>query len=116
MSDKATFDPFDPTGMMKSMRDKGMEAWAKAMTEMVGTDAYSEATGQMLDTWLKTSAPFRDMTQKLISQTLAEVNLPSREDVTRLAERFTNLEMRLDDLDAKFDECLKLLRERVGAE
>ncbi|MAT72432.1 MAG: hypothetical protein CMJ58_23250 [Planctomycetaceae bacterium] len=110
MSEKTTFDPFDPTGMIKTMRDKGMEAWAKAMTEAVNTDAYSEATGQMLDTWLKTSGPFREMMQKLVAQSMAEANLPSREDITRLAERFTNLEMRLDDLDAKFDECLTLLR------
>ncbi len=65
---------------------------------------------RMVNTWLKTSAPFREAMQKLVAQSMAEMNLPSREDTTRLAERFTNLEMRLDDLDAKFDECLQLLR------
>ncbi|MBX3427162.1 MAG: hypothetical protein KF688_15905 [Pirellulales bacterium] len=112
MSDKTTFDPLDPTGVFKTIRDKGMEAWAKTMTELVGSDAYSEASGQMLDAWLKTSGPFREITQKLIAQSMANLNLPSREDVTRLAERLTNVEMRLDDLDAKLDECLSLLRTR----
>ena len=36
-----------------------------------------------------------------MTQTLANLNLPSRDDVTRLAERLTNIEMRLDDLDAQ---------------
>ena len=110
MSDKSTFDPLDPTGLFKTMRDKGMDAWAKTMTDLVGSDAYSEASGQMLDAWLKTSAPFREITQKLISESLANMNMPSREDVTRLAERLTNVEMRIDDMDAKLDECLTLLR------
>jgi hypothetical protein len=33
--------------------------------------------------------------------------MPSREDVTRLAERLTNIEMRLDDIEAKLDEALR---------
>ena len=114
MSDNNKFDPLDPTGMFKVMRDKGMEAWSKSMTEMVGSDAYSEATGQMLDQWLKASGPFREITQKLLAQSLANMNLPSREDVTRLAERLTNMEMKLDDLDAKLDECLAALRAPGG--
>ena len=34
---------------------------------------------------------------------LEQFSLPSRQQVTALAERFTNVEMRLDDLDAKLD-------------
>ena len=36
--------------------------------------------------------------------------MPSRDDVTRLAERLTNVEMRLDDLDAKLDDILRAVR------
>ena len=52
-------DPFDPTGMFRSMRDANMDAWSKMMIQLVNTDAYAEATGKMLDSWLSTSAPFR---------------------------------------------------------
>ena len=38
-----------------------------------------------------------------MSQTLANLNMASRDDITRLAERLTNIEVRLDDLDAKLD-------------
>ena len=105
-----TFNPFDPTGMFKEMRDQGMDAWAKMMVQLVHTDAYSEATGSMLDAWLTSSGPFRRILEHTMSQALSNLNLPTRDDVTRLADRLTNIEMRLDDLEAKLDETLRKAR------
>jgi hypothetical protein len=108
MSDKKeTVNMFDPTGMLKGLRDAGMENWAKMMTEVVNSDTYSSAQGEMLDGWLATSAPFQKAMENAMKQSLASLQLPSRDDVTRLAERFTNIEMRLDDIEAKLDESLK---------
>jgi hypothetical protein len=101
------FDIFDPTGMLKTMRNENMDAWAKMMVKLVNTDAYADATGKMLDLWLSNSAPFRKLLDGAMAQTLAKLSMPSRDDVTRLAERLTNIEMRLDDLDAKLDEFLR---------
>ncbi len=101
------FNPFDPTGMLKGMRDANMDAWAKMMVDFVSTDAYAESTGAMLDAWLVTSGPFRKALEDGMAKTLASLNLPTRDDVTHLAERFTNIEMRLDDLDAKLDEMAR---------
>ena len=42
-----------------------------------------------------------------MAQTLAQLNFPTRDDVTRIAERLTNIEMRLDDLDTKLDEGVR---------
>ena len=101
------FNPFDPTGMLKQMRDTGLDAYAKMMVELVNTEAYAEAQGAMLDAWLSNSAPFRKAMESATSQNLASMNMPSRDDITRLAERLTNIEMRLDDMDAKLDEALR---------
>ena len=100
----AEFNPFDPTGMFKDMRDANLDAWAKTMVDMVNTDAYAESTGAMLDAWLARSAPFRKVIRDSMGQALAELNFPTRDDVTRLAERLTSIELRLDDLEAKLDE------------
>jgi hypothetical protein len=99
-----SFNPFDPTGMLKTMRDANLDAWSKTMIQLVNTDAYSKATGTMLDAWLTTSAPFRKMLQKTMTQVLTSVNLPTRADVISLAERLTHIEMRLDDLEARLEE------------
>ena len=101
------FNPFDPTGMFKNMRDSNMDAWAKMMVNLVQSEAYAESTAAMLDAWLTSSGPFHKAIETSMAQVLAQLNLPSRDDVTRIAERLTNIEMRLDDLEAKLDEELR---------
>lgn len=104
MSQKEEANPFDPTGMFKNMRDAGMDAWSKMMIQTVNSEAYSKATGAMLDTWLSSSAPFRKAIESTMTQVLTQLNMPTRADVINLGERLTNIEMRLDDLEAKIDE------------
>jgi len=95
--------PFDPMEPWRGMRDVYLDAWAKSMVEMVNTEAYSQATGAMLDTYLTVSAPFREAIEKAMLKTLEQLAMPTRADVTSIAERMTNIEMRLDDMDAKID-------------
>jgi hypothetical protein len=76
------------------------------MVEIVNSDAYAESTGAMLDAWLTSSGPFRKVMQDSMTKALAQMNMPSRDDVTRIAERLTHIELRLDDLEAKLDEAM----------
>jgi hypothetical protein len=99
-----TFNPFDPAAMLKCMRDANMETWSKMMLQLVNSEAYSKATGTMLDAWLTTSTPFRKVIEMVMTQVLTNLNMPTRADVTRLAERLTNIETRLDDLDARLED------------
>jgi hypothetical protein len=115
MSDKNdSFNPFDPTGMLKNMRDSSMDAWSKMMIQLVNTDAYAQATGTMLDAWLSSSAPFRKMLETTMTQVLINFNMPTRSDVASLAERLTHIEMRLDDLEARLDETTRGARKAAG--
>lgn len=100
------FNPFDPTGMMKGLRDANMESMAKMWVDFVNTEAYAESTGATLDAWLTSSGPFRKAMESCLAQALAGLNLPSREDVALIGQRLTNIEMRLDDLEAMLDERL----------
>ena len=59
--------------------------------------------GPMLDAYLTVSAPFREAVEKAMLKTLEQLAMPTRADVVSIAERMTNIEMRLDDLDAKLD-------------
>lgn len=107
-------DPFEP---FRTMRDAYLDAMAKTMVEAVNTEAYAQATGTMLEGYLAAAAPFREAMDKSMKQALQQLSLPSREEVAALAERFTNLELRLDDMDAKLASIVKLLRkERTAAE
>jgi len=108
-------NPFDPTGLLKSMRDTSMETWSKTMIQLVHSDAYSQATGAIMDAWLTTSAPFRKALETTMTQVLTQLNMPTRSDVTGLAERLTGIEMRLDDIEAKLDEAQRAARKPAAA-
>jgi hypothetical protein len=101
--------PFDPMDAWRTMRDTYLDSWAKAMMETVNTEAYAKATGNMLDTYLTMSNPFRESLEKAMLQTLQQLSMPSRADFISLAERMNNLELRIDDMDAKIDHIVKIL-------
>src|SRR5580700_10733100 len=92
-------EPLDPFESFRKMRDAYLDAMAKAMIEAVNTENYALATGTMLDASLTASAPLREAFEKTMLQVLQQLSLPSRQDIVALAERFTNFEMRLDDID-----------------
>jgi hypothetical protein len=98
-------DPMEP---WRGMRDAYLDAWAKSMVEMVNTEAYAQATGTILDTYLSVSAPFREAIEKAMLKTLEQLSMPSRADVASIAERMTSIEMRLDDMEAKLDTIQRL--------
>jgi hypothetical protein len=100
------FDPMEP---WRGVRDVYLDAWAKTMVEMVNSDAYAQATGTMLDSYLTVSAPFREAVEKAMLKTLEQLAMPTRADIVSIAERMTNIEMRLDDLDAKLDGMQRLI-------
>lgn len=95
--------PYDPLEPFRGMRDAYLDAMAKTMVEAVNSEAYAQATGAMLDSTLTMSAPFRESLEKSMLQVLQQLSLPSRQEIVALAERFTNVEMRLDDMDALLD-------------
>ena len=109
-SNNEAFNPFDPAGLFKNVRDVGMDSWSKMMIELVNSDAYAAATGKMLDAWLSSSAPLRKVLETTMTQVLTNLNMPTRADVISLAERLINIEMRLDDLEAKLEEGRRATR------
>ncbi len=98
----------DPFEAFRKMRDTYLEGMSKVMIDAVNTEEYAQATGGLLNNYLTLSAPFREALDKAMIMALEQFSLPSRQQVAALAERFTNLEMRLDDLDAKLDRIVEL--------
>ena len=111
-----TPDPLDPFGTMRAMRDTTLEAWSKMMIDMVNSDAYAQATAKWLDTYLTASQPFQQIMETTTTRVLTEFNMPTRADVISLAERMTNIEMRLDDIDVRFDEISEFFTEALKTE
>ena len=64
-----TTNPLDPFGTLNTMRDAslkswntmrnaGLDTWSRLMIDLVNSEAYSQATGQWLDSYLTLSQPF----------------------------------------------------------
>ncbi|MGD0630287.1 MAG: hypothetical protein ABR987_13095, partial [Terracidiphilus sp.] len=81
---------------------------SKVMIDAVNSDEYAQASGAMLDGALTLTAPFRQALDKSMVMALQQLSLPSRQEVAALAQRFANMEMRLDDMDAKLDRIVGL--------
>ena len=62
----------------------------------------------MLDSYLTASSPLRDVLEKSMQRVLQQLSMPSKADFLSLAERVTNIEMRLDDMDAKLDRLVRV--------
>jgi hypothetical protein len=107
--------PADPMEAFRDMRDNYLDAWAKAMVQTVNTDAYARTSGTVLDTYLSASSPFREAVEKAMLRVLEQLSMPSRADFVALADRVTNIEMHLDDMDAKLDRIEKLLTKPATA-
>jgi len=107
------FDAVDP---WRGMRDTYLDAWAKTMVEAVNSEAYAQASGAILDSYLTASSPFREAVEKTMLKVLEQMSMPSRADFVSLAERMTNVEMRLDDMDAKLDRILQQVSKAASAE
>jgi hypothetical protein len=100
-----TVDGFEA---FRGVRDAYLDAFSKVMIESVNTEEYAKASGAMLDGYMTVLAPTREILDKAMVVALENLSLPSRQQVVSLAERFTNLEMRFDDMDAKLDRLIEL--------
>jgi Poly(R)-hydroxyalkanoic acid synthase subunit (PHA_synth_III_E). len=93
----------DPMAPFREVRDAYMDAWSKTMVDAVNSEAYAKTSGAVLDGYLTASSPFREALEKAMVQALQQLSMPSRADFISLADRMTNVEMKLDDMDAKLD-------------
>jgi hypothetical protein len=105
--EKGLWGLFDPWSATRLLRDTYLESMAEVMDHFVNTEAYAQATGAMLDSYLSVAAPVREAMDKLMPQLLAFYGLPQRDDVISVATRMTNIETRLDDMEMKLDEIAR---------
>lgn len=104
-------NPFDPFSVWKQIPNDWMELWSKVINDVVASEAFAKTMGEYLNTCLKASAPIRSQIEEAMEKGLHQMNVPTRKEVMQIGERLTNLEMRMDDLEAKVDEILGHLKE-----
>lgn len=106
-SDPAPKPAFDPFELWKQFYEANEQAWTKTLKEMTTTQDYAEAQGKMLESMLAFQKTMRDS----MSAQLSSLNLPTRDDVSRLGELILSLEEKIDQLDDR----MPALEKRLGA-
>jgi hypothetical protein len=99
----------DPTEQFRELRDAYLEIWSKNLIETVNSEGYAKASGAALDGFLAVAAPLKEPTEQAMLKMLQQLNMPTSADFASLAGRFTNVELLLDNLDAKLDRIENLL-------
>jgi polyhydroxyalkanoic acid synthase PhaR subunit len=116
MSEERSDQPnFDPSAMMVDFFDTWSKTWSKAMSETVNSEQFAQSISQQMESSMDMMALVRRQVGEFMEQYLQQVSLPSRKEVLSLAERLTNLELALDDVDAKLDEILDQLKKDSAA-
>ncbi|MGD8626299.1 MAG: poly(R)-hydroxyalkanoic acid synthase subunit PhaE [Anaerolineae bacterium] len=110
MGEKEERAQADPFSQMVQFYDDWTKTWAGTASDMVSNKSFVDAMAQQLEGSLGAAQLMRRQMGEIMEQSLQQMSLPTRKDVLGLAGRLTNLEMRLDDMEAKLDEVLDLLK------
>ena len=100
----------DVKKLLQDARDGVMDAWAKLALNLTSSHEYQRLQGMIVKPALLGLALFRKASESVMSPLLAQMNMPSREEVLGIAQRLTHIEMTLDDLGA----ALEQLRRSAG--
>ena len=95
---------FDLFKTLRAARDSLMADVAKVTLAITSTHAWHKANAAISKPSLLVSAILREKREAAMAELLAQLNMPSREDVLALSQRLTRIEMVLDDLGAGMDQ------------
>jgi len=100
----------DPFSQMFQFYEGFQKSWSGIMSETVSSKSFAESMGQQLESSLDTMTLFRRQFGDIMEQYLQQMSLPTRKEVISIAKRITQLELAMDDLNAKMDDVLDLLK------
>jgi hypothetical protein len=106
MSDDTTPPAIDPLALMREAYARGVEAWASAMEEVVGSEEFAAGSGRMLALYAQQQEAIRTA-----SRLAAEsIHMPTAEDIASLARLLANVERTVDESN----EAIIALGERLA--
>jgi polyhydroxyalkanoic acid synthase PhaR subunit len=103
--------PQDPFELWRQIYDTNERAWNSILERTVNNPAFAEQTGKVLETFLAAQKTVRDNMRSYLEQ----INIPTREDITRLGELIVSLEEKVDQLDDRLSRIESTLREKRPA-
>ena len=109
-AEKAEQAEGDPFSQMLQFYDDWTKTWSGAASEMASNKNFADSIAQQLESSLSTTQLMRRQMSELMEQSMQQMSMPTRKEILSIAERMTSIEMRLDDMEAKVDQVLDLLK------
>ena len=100
-----------PADLWRQWYEQGEQFWSKAFEQSISTEGYAALLGQTVDAYAAAAKAMREQ----MTRSLETMNVPSRDDFSRLAAQVVELEAKIDDLDEKLDQVLDRLEGRSPA-
>ena len=84
----------DPMQMMRDAYAQGIERWSKAMEEIVGSEDFASASGQLLALYAQ-----QQQSMRAASRVAAEsIQMPTTEDLAEVAQLVINVERKVEEI------------------
>ncbi|MBO9128460.1 polyhydroxyalkanoic acid synthase subunit PhaR [Bacillus sp. 165] len=98
---------FDPLKAWKDAYDQTEKFWGKTLNETLQTEEYSAWMGSILDMNLFQQKMLNDVTKNY----LEKVNMPTQDDIARVASLVVNLENKVDGIEEFLEEKVDILEQ-----
>jgi BMFP domain-containing protein YqiC len=102
-TDIAEGEDVDPT----EFRDIWLQSANEAFKEVMETSAFAAANGQLVEAMMEMQQEVDDVTQ----DTVAQMGMPTRDDIDEVGERLVELERRQHEVEQKLDRVIDALEE-----
>jgi hypothetical protein len=89
--------PADFLGPWKQMAEQAEQQWNQYFNQVMGTDAFATAMGRYMEGYLA----FQQSLAQNVERSMQALNLPTRSDITAIAERLAAIEGLLSALVAE---------------
>ncbi|HHY74816.1 MAG TPA: polyhydroxyalkanoic acid synthase subunit PhaR [Bacillus bacterium] len=97
MNQSKTIDPFE---IWKNVYDQTESYWSKVLDENLATEDFSRGLGKVLDMNLQYRKLVNDSTKTYLEQ----MNMPSKDDLAKLASLIINVESKVDQIEEVVEE------------
>jgi uncharacterized coiled-coil protein SlyX len=102
-ADAASGEEVDPA----EFRDIWLQSANEAFKHVMATSAFAAANGQLVEAMME----MRQEADEVGQETIAQLGLPTRDDLTEVGERLVELERRQHAVEDKLDEILDAVEE-----
>jgi polyhydroxyalkanoic acid synthase PhaR subunit len=92
---KSPTNPADPLELWKMLIDRNEQVWSTFMRQITATPEFAQSLGRTAST----TAAYRTQVQKAAKTYLEAADMPSRDDLTRVAKQIVALDAKVDDMN-----------------